>query len=173
MFFICVFCLSDVLLLFETPSSINPVFSQLWTVSVSWLIILDLSPNIVRWNVLSLQTASCFTGIYSLLRRVMYIVHFIPPVKETKLLSSEFWRALWIHLSISALAHKFTLALRAGEMWSAFLNAWSSSFKVPDGFHFLKRLLADVLPQMHMLVSQCVTHTLLSLKTQMCYRIQN
>ncbi len=62
------------------------MFSQLWTVSVSWLIILDLSPNIVRWNVLSLQTASCFTGIYSLLRRVMYIVHFIPPVMETKLL---------------------------------------------------------------------------------------
>lgn len=46
---------------------------------------------------------------------------FIPPVMETKLLSSEFWRGLWIHLSISAPAHKFIL--RAGEMWSAFLNA--------------------------------------------------
>lgn len=123
--------------------------------SVSWLIILDLSPNIVRWNVLSLQTASCFTGIYSLLRRVMYIVHFIPPVMETKLLSSEFWRALWIHLSISTPSRKFTLALRAGETPSAFLNAWSSCFKAADGFHFPERALALFLSQLHMLVSQC------------------
>lgn len=79
--FMCsVFCCS---LTPDSPGPINQASSQLRMLRVSWLIILDLSPNILLQNVLSTQT-SCLARICSLLERVMYTQHFMSRVLGTK-----------------------------------------------------------------------------------------
>ena len=108
----------------------SSVFFHRSSVSVSWLIILDLSPNILLWNVLSTQTASCFSGLYSLLRRVMYIPLFTPLCSRRQSLSPHISEAaLQIHFSISALAPRAAVL----EL-SWILSVWASS-TVSWGIH--------------------------------------